>query len=242
MIKTRKLLNAKATAATTQREKDFLKVPNEGRLRLRFLPPTTDNGSLFRLVAQHFNFKEDDRGTALACLEVYGGPGAKCPVCQVVATLDRNKKTDKELIEKIKRSDNQVAPVFQIEFDSEGKLITPTKIKLGQFTPPCARSIQAEIDDKTEDGKLTFTGDVDGKGGYDITIIRSGQKAQTSYKIKAHDRSDLDTVVPNWEELYDAYDVDEKIGLKIRTYDEIVELLKENYEDSIDLAMFAVEE
>ena len=69
-------VNVKASVRATASDSIFLDIKEDTTVRVRFLPPSTEDGALFTKVVNHFKLTTDDsppRGMAVACLHHFKG-------------------------------------------------------------------------------------------------------------------------------------------------------------------------
>lgn len=227
-------VNTKATAeAGVAYDKVFLKVPPDSRVRVRFLPPMTDTGALVTRIVQHFNFKnEDGKATAIACLKAHGDGKNECPVCVAIEPLKDGTKAEQKLWSDLKAGAQFYAPVFLRGAEAKGIRLLKLSI-----TPVNDLKEQLNEHENADEPSLPFTGDENGNGGYDVTIISTGSGMGTRYKVKFHEgeRSDLSSIREDWETLWNRFDIDKELNLVVRTPDEIIEMLRSNYGEELDL-------
>lgn len=241
MLRPRVKVNAKATAeSATAYEKVFLKIAPDSRVKVRAVPPMFRNaageGVIWKKVTQHFNFEDENgKATTVTCLAVHGDGKTACPACLVAKPLKDGTKAEKAIFNKLKSNTSWYVPVLVRGQEKAG-------LKLLKLSITAVNKIKAQLNEheiaEDEAEKVPFTGDEDGKGGYDFTVIRVGSGLMTEYDVKFHEgqRSDLEALREDWEDVYNAFDPDAEINLKVRTPGEIVAMLKETYGDSLDLS------
>lgn len=232
-------ISAKASAQSAVAfEKVFIKIAPDSRVKVRAVPPMFRNddgeGVLWRKITQHFNFGTGADST-LACLTAHGDGSTRCPVCLVAKPLKDGTAAEKAVYNKIKANTSWYVPVFVRGQEKSG-------IKLLKLSITSVNKIKNQLNEHEiaddEDEKIPFTGDENGNNGYDFTVIRTGAGLKTEYDVKFHEgqRSNLSDVRADWEDVYNAFDPDEEINLKVKTQEVMVTALKDHYGDTLDLA------
>lgn len=211
-------LNLDTTLDTTAKKSIFLNIPADTSYRIRFLPPTQANGSLFVLNTNHFKLQDDeDRGIAPACLKVH--KGEDCPLCEVVDHMFKtgDKKLEK-VAKEIKASHNWYAQVLLAKRGEDDKDNNPTWEYTGPFLMRFAKSgteaIIAVLKAQQAGGEAFIC---DPNKGKDVLFTRTGTGLKTKYTaMPTGDPNKLDKIFPGWKDKL-ITDMTSELGLRFLT-------------------------
>ena len=104
-------VNVAASKKSTERKTLFLDIKPDTSVRLRILPPVTEDGMIFAKAVNHFKLKnEEGFGLALACLDEHGdeNTGTSCYLCNLVKMLRNGDKAG--FIASVHASANPTSP------------------------------------------------------------------------------------------------------------------------------------
>ncbi len=189
-------LNLANTVKSTAKKTAFLTIGENETFRLRFLPPTLDNGSLFFLTTNHYHLKEeDDKSVVYACRRTH--QDEPCPLCDLAYHLmDNGDKAEKKMGKEIKPSNNWYAQVMLGEED-ENEKISYTGPFLMRFSKKGADALTAILKVQQRSKRPFFC---DEKKGQDIDFSRDGKGFDTTYTAMATGEVvDLNAIVPEWK-------------------------------------------
>ena len=211
-------VNIKANVNTTKTDSIFLDLKEDTTVRVRFLPPASEDGALFTKVVNHFRLKTEDnppRGMAVACNKHF--KDESCFMCDLSKVLKRDgDKAEKAIGDDIRPSPRFYAPVLVAEKGEDGewsyyavKLIGLPKTAVADITTLLVQQDMASDDLFCEI-----------ETGQDVLVSRTGKGFQTRYKAGLTGiKSNLDEVYPTWEEKF-IDDVEASVGLTFLGADE----------------------
>jgi hypothetical protein len=216
-------LNLDATLESTAKKSVFLNIPADTTFRLRFLPPTNANGSLFTMNTNHFRLEdEEEKSIAPACLKVHGN--GKCPLCDIVSYMfDTKDKALGKVAREIRASNNWYAQVLQAVQSGEDKDGNPVWVYRGpylmRFSKTGTDAIAAILKAQRMAGEPFI---VDPKKGKDILFTRTGTGLSTEYSaMPTGATNDLDTIFPGWKDALFP-DVTKELGIRLLTGEQMV--------------------
>ena len=184
----------------------FLKLPNEGEIKVRFLPSKEDNTLFFKEFGEHWLDKQP-----FICPKVTNGD--KCPICESVRELyNSENKDDKILAGKLRAKKQHYANVIVKGKEDEGPKIFKYGIKLSDII------IGYCLDPD-------YYNIADAEKGYDFRIIRERNEADMPQYDKSKPVKNSSSV-PNkdlsvW--LEKAIDINQLVNGFTKTYEEIQE-------------------
>lgn len=225
--------NLKANLDSAKLDKLFIDVPKDGSILVRPLPANKSNGELWHMVANHYKLKsaeDKDRGIAVADLSVHGteATGRKDYINELVAVLEKfGDKNEKEIAEKIKSSSRWYIQVMLVEKTDTGLKYTGPKLLSVPRTGVNAINEILKASDMANEPDMS-----DADKGFNIMVTRYSKTPWYSAQ-RAGSPLSLDTVVPGWEDTF-IKDVDEKLNIKVLTYDEQREAVMRTYGDELD--------
>lgn len=229
-------LNVSVSKKMTDSKSIFLDIKPDTAVRLRILPPTTENGALFTKVSNHFKLKNPEGGgMALACLREHGEEGEICYLCQLLEFLKKSKdKTDQKIGKELYANPRWYVQAYLAEKDEEGKLVYrgPFLVGLSKTTADQLNGFlnmqQAARDD--------FFCDPD--KGQDVMISRHGSGMNTKYvAMLTGQKASLDSIMPTWATPGSGKlitDVMAALELKIEDADSQRKAALRSYPDEID--------
>ena len=218
-------VNLKANQDMTKSASVFVDIKPDSKIRVRFLPPWSDAGTLFFAAFNHYRYKDEGQKRAWGCLTRHGNPEVhgKCAACEFSDALKANGATKKAGRE-IEARGRWYAQVIVEGLEDEGpKLIALSKTTADQVTE--ILTLQANDDEP-------FL--CDEEEGIWIQIKREGAGLDTVYTVLPTAKIvPLSKLCPDWESK--AFDVVEAVGLHIGTRQDqlrsIVETHRTKYAD-----------
>jgi hypothetical protein len=211
--------NLQASIASTAGNSKFLDIPKDGSIRVRLLPPTEEDGSLFTAVANHYNFKEDDRSVALACTKLHGD--GECFLCDLSEYLQKfgdagEKKVGKSQkgIQQSKSWYFQACAAIKDPETGEWSYGDPKLVRV----PKTGAEAITEILASQQRNEEPFL--FDPENGKDVEISRDDSGRFTSDSaLPVGVPSNLDDMLPDWETKMFT-DITEELSLRVRTIEE----------------------
>lgn len=225
--------NLKANLDSAKVDKLFIDVPKESSILVRPLPANKVNGEIWHMVANHYKLKDEkekDRGIAIADLSVHGTDetGRKDYINELVAVLEKfGDSNEKKIAESIKSSSRWYMQVLLVEKTDSGLKYTGPKLLSVPRTGVNAVNEIMKASDMSGEPDMT-----DADKGFNIMITR--HKATPWYTAqRAGSPIALDDVVPTWVDTF-IKDVDEKLNIKLFTYDQQREAVMRTFGDELD--------
>jgi len=196
-------VNVKANIASTRSDSIFVDVKADTTKRVRFLPPTTGDGTLFTKIVNHFRLKTDDdppRGMAVGCNAHF--ENEPCYLCNLSQTLKRHgDKAERKIGDEIRASARFYAPVLEAEKDENDEWVYDQKVKLIGLPKTAVEEISALLVQQDMVGDDFFC---DVEKGQDLLITRTGTGFNTKYKISLTGiKMDLAEIAPEVEAMED---------------------------------------
>lgn len=227
--------NVKANMDSTKSDKIFVNVKEDTTVRFRFLPPGNKDGVLFTNSTNHFKLKsEEDRGMALACLNVHGE--GDCYLCKLSKALKKLGKAEKKIGDAIRPSTRFNAQVLVAEKEGNKWVYRGPKI-LG-LSPTTADSVNQILSNQEMVEDDFFT---DPDKGQDILISRTGTGFNTKYKVDRTGRKmKLDDIFPEWSEKF-ITDLTDELNLTIVTVEEQKQAAMRTFGDEIPWEELGIE-
>lgn len=225
-------LNLAKTIATTAKDGLFVDIKPDSVTRLRFLPPTLDDGSLFYLNVNHFGLKSDeDKHIAVACGDVHRDGDEPCVLCALHSFLKAD--GEEEAAKNIRAANNWYAQVLVGSKDVDGNLV--------YSGPKLIRMSKTGADAIIEILKMQEAADddycCDPHNGQDIMFSRSGSGLQTKYSAQAMGKkNNLDDILPGWESKL--LDIPEKLDMKAWSNDDMLAAAVRSLGDAVDWEAF----
>jgi hypothetical protein len=202
-------VNVAASRKSTERKTLFLDIKPDTSVRVRIVPPVTDDGMLFAKAVNHFKFKnEEGFGLALACLGEHGNDdtGVDCYLCKLSKMLRNGDKAESKIASDIRSSPRWYAQAFVYDKE-EDAYVGPKFVGLSKTTAESVTDILVSQDESGDD----YFCDVE--NGQDLIITRRGSGLNTKYTVAATGKKmPLSSVDPNWEtkiirDMYDALEL-----------------------------------
>ena len=227
-----KLNLAKALEATAGNSL-FLDVPKDGDVRVRLLPPDSDNeGSIWYLTENHFRLKaeEGDKGIAVACRKRHAKDD-NCLLCDVAKYLENSADAQERKIGKGRESiaANRNWYVQVLPITKEDKVFVAGAPKLLRLPKTGADAVNAILAAQQKNDDAMSSGI---EAAQDIVIRRqdTGVPRTTYTAIPTGKPTSLNEYMPGWEEKYMVpAKVWEKIDLKIMSNEEMAAVLTRSY-------------
>ncbi len=229
-------VNIKANVESTRSDSIFVDVKADTTKRVRFLPPTTAEGTLFTKIVNHFRLKTDDdppRGMAVACNEHFSNE--PCYLCNLSRTLKKHgDKAERKIGDEIRASARFYAPVLEAEKDENGEWVYDQKVKLIGLPKTAVEEISALLVQQDMVGDDYFC---DVEQGQDLLITRTGTGFNTKYKISMTGiKMDLNEIAPEIEAMED---VVEACSLNTHTNEAMKEAARRTFGDDLDWTALA---
>ena len=225
--------NLKANLESTKLDKLFVDIPKESSMLFRFYNPSLESGEIWFMVAQHFRLKtEEGRGMAIADLSVHGTEetGTIDYVSKLVDVLTKHgDKAELAIAKGLKTSYRWNAQVAVAEKQEDGTLTFkgPKILGLPRTGATAVNEVAIAADMAGEVG-----GPFDVDRGFNILVTRHpGTPWYTAQR--AGSPVSLDEIIPKWEESFIS-DLEDKVGLKVLTYDEQKEAVMRTYAAELD--------
>jgi hypothetical protein len=223
-------VNVAASKKSTERKTLFLDIKPDTSVRLRILPPVTEDGMIFAKAVNHFKLKnEEGFGLALACLDEHGdeNTGTSCYLCNLVKMLRNGDKADKKIADDLRASPRWYAQAMVYD-KAEGTYFGPKLVGLSKTT---AEAINDILVAQEESGDDYFC---DPENGQDIVITRRGSGLNTKYSVMpTGEKMPLSDVASNWEETI-IRDVYAALELKLEDPDGQKRAVYRTFEDELD--------
>lgn len=196
-------VNVKANVESTRSDSIFIDIKPDTTKRVRFLPPTTADGTLFTKIVNHFRLKTDDdppRGMAVACNDHFNGE--ECYLCKLSKTLKKHgDKAERKIGDEIRASARFYAPVLEAEKDENGEWVYGSKVKLIGLPKTAVEEVNAILVQQDMVGDDFFC---DVEKGQDVLITRTGTGFSTKYKISLTGiKADFNEIAPDVEPIAD---------------------------------------
>lgn len=222
-------VNISANKKATAKKSVFYDLAPDTATRVRVLPPVTEDGMLFTVVANHFKLKnEEGMGTALACLREHGNDeiGTECYLCELSSFLRNGDKGDKKISNDIYASRRWYLQC--LIYDKDDGYFGPKLVGLSRTTAEKVQNVLTTQDDVGDD----YFCDPD--KGQDLVITRTGSGLKSRYDVQPTGKKvALDEIFPEWEtqiltDVYKAidlkiFDVDEQKKTALRTFGDEVD-------------------
>ena len=194
--------------------KRFIKKLNgDEKLRVRFIPSTLPNGSIFYPRCGHFGVKVEGRLRFAECLRAEGEK--KCPGCETYFLLkDSDDDGLKKKAPQFRPQNHYYAAFYVRGKESDG-------VRVLNFKETLRNAVINLAEDLIDTDQLPFWGDAEGKGGQDVFLKRTGSGFDdTEYfaTLVPGSTSDLDAVYPGWRE--EEFDLAETCGMTLLPYDD----------------------
>lgn len=225
--------NLKANLESAKSDKLFIDVPKDQSILVRVMPASKPNGELWFMVANHYKLKskeDPNRGIAVADLSVHGteATGRKDYINELVAVLEKfGDKNEKEIAEKIKSSSRWYIQVRLAEKTDTGlkysqpKLLSVPRTGVNAINEILKASDMANEPDMSDPDK-----------GFNIMVTRYSKQPWYSAQ-RAGQPTSLDDIDPNWADTF-ITDVEDKLNIKVLTYDEQREAVMRSFGDDLD--------
>lgn len=224
-------VNVKANVETTRTDSIFVDVKQDSTLRVRFLPPTNEDGTLFTKIVNHFKLKTDDeppRGMAVGCNSHFDGE--PCYLCNLSKTLKKDgDKAEKKIGDEIRASARFYAPVLVAEKNESGEWEYQQKVRLVGLPKTAVEEISALLVQQDMVGDDFFC---EVEKGQDLLITRTGTGFNTKYKISLTGvKMDLNEIAP---EVTEIEDVVEACNVNRLTNEQMREAAVRTFGDDLD--------
>lgn len=210
--------NAATRSQTSQT--DWWTPDKKKKNQIRVLPAWDERGICIVRRVLHFGFEEGGRNRAFPCLED-NKPWLEpedCPIDHVIAKMSKGDKDEREAAGELKASSPRfLVQIVDCNDIDAGVQLWSAPLSFGKYFLSLLED--EDIDDIT-----------DPEEGYDIYFEVSGSGRGTRYDYRLRAKS---TPIPydDWEdELQDLLET-----IEVRTSDELIELLEENYGNAFDI-------
>lgn len=223
-------VNVSANKKATERKSIFYDIAPDSSVRLRVMPPVTEDGMLFTVVSNHFKLKSDEgMKIALACLREHGNPeiGTDCYLCDLVRHLKTGDKAEQKIAKDIEASRRWYLQCL-IYDKAEDEYFGPKLVGLSRTT---AEQVQSILSTQDEVGDAYFC---DPDKGQDIIITRKGSGLASKYSSMPSNKiAALSDIFPGWEDKL-IMDVYKTLELKIYDVDEQKKTALRTFGDELD--------
>ena len=180
----------------------FRNVKEDETLVVRFFPPASEDGLLFRKARNHYKIKDDNnKPIALACLEEHGteDTGYECWLCKLVLALGKGDTTEKEFGKQLRANDSHYAQVLEANKKDDGSFNYAGPFLL-RLPKTAASSVNKIMGNQHMMGEPYFC-DVD--AGQNLMITRTGTGFNTEYHVdRSSSQTSLDDIFPAWAEKF----------------------------------------
>ena len=223
-------VNIAANRKSTERKTLFLDIKPDTSVRVRVMPPVTEDGMIFGKSVNHFKLKnEEGFGLALGCLNEHGtgDTGTNCYLCNLVKMLRNGDKAEKKIADDLRASPRWYAQCWVFD-KSEGTYFGPQLVGLSKTTAEAVNDILVGQEDSGDDYFC------DPENGQDLIITRKGSGLNTRYTVLATGKKmPLSEVDADWEtkiisDLYAALDI------KLEDQDGQKRAVYRTFEDELD--------
>lgn len=224
-------VNVGANRKATARKSIFHDIKPDTTVRMRIMPPVTEDGMIFTKVVNHFRLKNDEGyGMALGCLREHGNDetGEACYLCDLVKFLESTgDKGDSKVAGLLRASPRWYVQAFI--YDKESKeYFGPKLVGVSKTTADAINEILIAQEDSGDDFLC------DPENGQDLTITRKGSGLNTKYTVMpTGQKANLDDTIPGWEDkIID--DVYAAIEQKIEDVDGQKRAVARTFDDELD--------
>lgn len=232
-------VNVKANVEVTQANSPYLDIKEGMTVRVRFMPPSNPDGSLFTKIVNHFRLKTDDsppRGMAVACNQHFNDE--PCYLCNLSQVLKKHgDKAERQIGDDIRASARFYAPVLVAEKTPEGNW-EYFAVKLLGLPKTAVEDITAILVQQDVAGDSFFC---EAEAGQDMMITRTGTGFNTKYRAALTGvKNNLDEVYPKWADKY-IEDVQGEMNLTFLGVEEQAEAARRTFGDDLDWDALASE-
>lgn len=189
-------VNIAASRKSTERKTLFHDIKPDTSVRVRIMPPMTEDGMIFAKSCNHFKLKnEEGFGLALACLDEHGNEytGTDCYLCSIVKMHRNGDKAEKKIADDMRASPRWYAQVWVYD-KSEESYFGPKLLGLSKTTAEAVNDILVAQEESGDD----YFCDPD--QGQDLVITRKGSGLNTRYTVlPTGKKMPLSEVDADWE-------------------------------------------
>jgi hypothetical protein len=219
--------SAKASRDVTNRKSVFHDLKPDTTTIVRLLPPSDPSGAAFFVKTDHYKLtSEDNKPTAMPCLDTHGDDDTDCPICLAQERLSvTGDKGDSKIANNIKASSRWYVQAYVKDMEDQG----PKLIGLSRTTADKISEILS-VQEDTEEPLLN-----DPDGGQWVMLIRKGSGLGTRYDVQVSSKAiDLDDLRPTWTTEF-IEDVPAACRLKVASSEDMIEAFRRSYGDELDV-------